>query len=49
MPETAQAINSDCTIYEPEDHEIGCCVRCDCDISLPDAPTGLCHVCEEAD
>ena len=42
-------INSDCTLYEPEPHEIGCCRKCDIEISLPDAHDGLCAVCEEVE
>ena len=47
MPEITQEINSECTVYEPAPEEIGCCLRCDVDISTPDHPHGLCSVCEE--
>ena len=47
MNDNTPIINSNCTIYEPEGLEIGCCDRCDCDISIPDHPHGLCTVCEE--
>lgn len=30
---------------EPRPEEIGQCTRCDVDISLPDAPKGLCAHC----
>jgi hypothetical protein len=49
MPEITEEINSTSTIYEPDAHQLGCCTRCDCDISLPDAPHGLCAVCEEVE
>lgn len=47
MPEISDEINSSCTIYEPSADEIGCCRRCDCDISIPDHPSSLCSVCDE--
>lgn len=49
MDEDEQEINSSCTVYEPSSSEIGCCRKCDCDISIPDAPYGLCAVCEEVE
>jgi len=49
MDHNETEINSYCTVLEPETHEIGCCRKCDCDISIPDAHDGLCAVCEEVE
>lgn len=49
MNDFDEIINSYSTFYEPSSEEIGFCTQCDCQISLPDAPHGLCAVCEGAE